>query len=88
MYGKPISTTIDLYGLVIYITYFVTEEHAIEWRPDEDMYEGDAYDLLDLTLRVGFHSYIKNILQEEFESRQYHEQEQAAALAEQQELPF
>lgn len=90
MYSQPISTTIGIHGLVVYVTYFVTPEGAVEWHLDDDYYDEDDFspelvELCEFLMRA----YVKDIckvLGEEFKARMYHEEESAAALAEQQDV--
>jgi hypothetical protein len=87
MYDTHIQTTIAIRGHVIFIEYFVTKDWAVEWWLNygaydlEDSATNAAFNLLDTMLRTHEHARINGILMDEFEARQYEQEQRVSALA-------
>lgn len=96
MFDTHIQTTISVRGFVVFIEYFVTSEWAVEWWLNEGAYEASeqfvetqtALDLLESLLRTYEYEHISQKLIDEFESRQYAQEQAEAALLEQEDIPF
>lgn len=96
MFNTEIQTTVGVRGFVVFIEYFVTESYAIEWwlnrgsyDPGHDHAEVSAgLDLLETLLRMHEHGRIESELLNEFESRQYAQEQAQAALLAQEDIPF
>lgn len=87
MYLQRINTTVSIMGLVVYVTYFVTNQNAVEWYLNQDWYgddgdcsiKGPGIELLEVLLRRHWSSLIKHELFEEFQDRMYEEEARLAA---------
>lgn len=93
MYNTHIKTTVSVKGFVVFIEYFVTEEWAVEWWLDSEVYESEipvrqtVVQLLNWYLR-GDAEIITTQLMDEFESRQYTQEQADIAKLEQEDTPF
>lgn len=89
LYETDIQTTLSIRGEIVWIEYFVTPEWAIEWWLNPGVYENDySTDLLETMLRMHENSYIQEQLINEFESRQYAEEQKFSNALAQEDIPF
>lgn len=96
MYGADIQTTLSIRGHLVFIEYRVTEEWAVEWwlnigayQMEDDIEEvTSALNLLDTLLRTYEHERIESDLLDEFESRQYEQEQAFAAQLAHKDIPF
>lgn len=96
MFLKRIETTVSVMGFVVYLTYFVTVEKAVEWRLNLDWYGdsgdnmvvGPGIEILDSLLRTHWSGFIGDKLLKEFELRMYEEDAKLAAQADMEDLKF
>lgn len=96
MYDTHIQTTITIRGFLVFIEYRVTPEWAVEWWLNEGAYSASeqwievqaALDLLDHLLRTHEDAHITRALLDEFESRQYEEEQRLSAMTAEEDIPF
>ena len=87
MHDTHIQTTLSIRGHIVFIEYSVTPEWAIDWWLNPGAYETEdpstvaALELLDSLLRTHEHATIREQLMDEFEARQYEEDQRLSALA-------
>ena len=88
MYDTNIQTTLAIRGHRVHITYRVTKNWAVDWWLTDIPNRQGHVELLETLLRTHEYQTITEELLNEFESRQYHEEASAAALFDQQDIPF
>jgi hypothetical protein len=90
MYDTHIQTTLSIRGHIVFIEYAVTPDWALDWwlndaaYPAEDAVTDAGLALLETLLRTHEHKAIKKMLIDEFEARQYEEEQKFLAEADMQ----
>jgi len=93
MYNTHIKTTVSVKGFAVFIEYFVTNDWAVEWWLDPEVYDSEipvrasAFDLLNWFLRNEAGA-ITSDLVGEFEARLYAQEQAEAAVLAQEDVPF
>jgi len=90
MYDTHIQTTLSIRGHVVFIEYSMTREWAVDWwlndaaYVSEDAVTDTGLALLETLLRTHENQTINEMLADEFEARQYEEDQKFHAEAEMQ----